>query len=427
MRKITRVLTRASVVGVATCAVAALGLAWTGPAAGRPAPRPGVTAHRTGRCRRFADTAARRHVTTEPADRARLGGEAAPAHVAADRAAHDLAAGDDARLHVERQLLQRRCVLCHIDVLHERRVRHRERLSHSVRNGTARRGARFPWLRRPARPTRISTASRASPRHSVRRWATSRSDPPTRARTSPRRGTVRPGRCRTIPAPSTTTSSVLEAVSCTSLTFCLATGWQSVGDAYTPLTQEWNGSAWSIASAGDWSDGELNGVSCSSSTFCAAVGDYYVGSTDTVLFENWNGGAWVAAPNSSTPTRTRQLLGRRLVHRIRVLRRRRLRLHAQQRRHHRRQQLRDAHGDLERVELVGDAKLELRRRRVGQLHVRGQLRRRDVVCGGGVRTSRTVPTSTRTRTMPSPGTALRGSWPSRRTTRTHRRRPASRP
>ena len=105
-----------------------------------------------------------------------------------------------------------------------------------------------------------------------------------------------------IPAPSTTTSSVLEAVSCTSLTFCLATGWQAVGDAYTPLAQEWNGSAWSIASAGDWSDGELNGVSCSSSTFCAAVGDYYVGSTDTVLFENWNGGAWVAAPKSSTPT-----------------------------------------------------------------------------------------------------------------------------
>ena len=105
-----------------------------------------------------------------------------------------------------------------------------------------------------------------------------------------------------IPGPTGTTSNGLESVSCTSLTFCFATGWQGGSSAYTPLSEQWNGSTWSPVSAGNQSDGQLNGVSCSSTNFCAAVGDYYVGSTDTVLQENWNGSAWVTAPSSSTPT-----------------------------------------------------------------------------------------------------------------------------
>jgi hypothetical protein len=107
---------------------------------------------------------------------------------------------------------------------------------------------------------------------------------------------------QTIPAPTGSTSSLLESVSCSSLTFCFATGWQATGSGSTPLTQEWNGTSWSSVSAGSANEGELNAVSCSSTSFCAAVGDYGVGSTDTVLLENWNGSAWVAAPSSSTPT-----------------------------------------------------------------------------------------------------------------------------
>jgi hypothetical protein len=108
---------------------------------------------------------------------------------------------------------------------------------------------------------------------------------------------------QTIAAPAGSSTSVLESVSCTSLTFCFATGWQAMGSsAYIPLTQQWNGSSWSYVAAGNQSSGELNGVSCSSTTFCAGVGDYYDGSTDTLLLENWNGSAWVTAPSSSTPT-----------------------------------------------------------------------------------------------------------------------------
>ncbi len=90
---------------------------------------------------------------------------------------------------------------------------------------------------------------------------------------------------------STSLTNVLNAVSCTSSTFCVAVGQQNVGSGGGTLTEQWNGTAWSVvpsvnapATSGD----TLGSVSCVGPSFCLAVGSTGQGP----VAETWNGTAW---------------------------------------------------------------------------------------------------------------------------------------
>ena len=110
----------------------------------------------------------------------------------------------------------------------------------------------------------------------------------------------------TSPNTSTTLGNVLNGVNCTSTSFCMAAGYYiDSSSAYQTLIEEWNGTSWSIVTSPNTSTtlgNVLNGVSCTSTTFCMAVGDYYTGSVNQTLIEEWNGTSWsiVTSPNTST-------------------------------------------------------------------------------------------------------------------------------
>ena len=110
----------------------------------------------------------------------------------------------------------------------------------------------------------------------------------------------------TSPNTSTTQSNYLNGgVSCTSATFCVAAGFLYTGSYYQTLVEEWNGTSWSIVTSPNSSTTQtniLNGVSCTSATFCVAAGYYYTGTYYQTLIEEWNGTSWsiVASPNTST-------------------------------------------------------------------------------------------------------------------------------
>ena len=93
--------------------------------------------------------------------------------------------------------------------------------------------------------------------------------------------------------------SVLNGVSCTSANFCSAVGdeyWKSTG-RYVTLAELWNGTKWSISAIPDMTSQHdyLWGVSCESATDCSATGE--TGSStgaasSAPLTEAWDGSAW---------------------------------------------------------------------------------------------------------------------------------------
>jgi hypothetical protein len=106
-----------------------------------------------------------------------------------------------------------------------------------------------------------------------------------------------------VASPNQGTGSELSAVSCTSSTRCVAVGWY-YWNATQTLVESWNGSTWTVtASPNQGAVSEFSDVSCTSSTRCVAVGDYYIGSSPNhTLVETWNGSAWtvVASPNKGS-------------------------------------------------------------------------------------------------------------------------------
>ena len=105
-------------------------------------------------------------------------------------------------------------------------------------------------------------------------------------------------------SPSTTTSTLM-GISCTSTSFCEAVGnyVDSSGITQT-LAEVYNGSSWSEQSAADSGSGQnlLADVSCTSSSFCMATGEYSVNTTTgatATLAEAYNGSSWsvVSSPD----------------------------------------------------------------------------------------------------------------------------------
>jgi hypothetical protein len=105
----------------------------------------------------------------------------------------------------------------------------------------------------------------------------------------------------TVPPPTVTQGGggILQSVSCTAITNCVAVGETSfdVGPV-TPIAYRWNGTSWTQTTlpappAGEETP-ELNSVSCSSATDCMAVGDDDGGGDggNTLFADQWNGSTW---------------------------------------------------------------------------------------------------------------------------------------
>ncbi len=100
--------------------------------------------------------------------------------------------------------------------------------------------------------------------------------------------------------PNPTEYSLLEGVSCASVTFCIAVG-NTANTSGVTLAQKWNGSSWTTQStpnpAGEVNFIELKGISCPSTTACTAVGGY-LAHGGMSLAERWEGEKWTI---QSTP------------------------------------------------------------------------------------------------------------------------------
>lgn len=104
---------------------------------------------------------------------------------------------------------------------------------------------------------------------------------------------------------------VAEGVSCTASTACTSVGWAlgpgGIGNP-VPVAARWNGTAWSVqttAVPAEAKKTKLQDVSCSSSTVCVATGfsENSPGVT-TTLTERWNGTSWEirSSPNPAGAT-----------------------------------------------------------------------------------------------------------------------------
>jgi hypothetical protein len=106
-----------------------------------------------------------------------------------------------------------------------------------------------------------------------------------------------------VPSPNSSPTIIneLRAVSCASASFCVAVG-ESFATPGRTLALQWNGSVWTIAVTADASPVNydyLSGVSCKSASFCVAVGAASDGFSPQTLVEQWNGSSWSIVPSPS--------------------------------------------------------------------------------------------------------------------------------
>jgi len=85
------------------------------------------------------------------------------------------------------------------------------------------------------------------------------------------------------------------------------------GSTSLPLSEEWNGAAWSIQPTASPSDGEsssLSGVACTSTSLCQAVGaDAGADGTSNIIAEKWGGLGWSPESIHDGGYRTENLSG----------------------------------------------------------------------------------------------------------------------
>ena len=91
------------------------------------------------------------------------------------------------------------------------------------------------------------------------------------------------------PSPTPVDGFYVNAVSCTSPTFCMAVGQEQAGELISEL---WNGTSWTVIPFVTSNSAQLQGVSCTSATFCIAVGTIYPTNQVSPLALTWNGTAW---------------------------------------------------------------------------------------------------------------------------------------
>jgi hypothetical protein len=100
--------------------------------------------------------------------------------------------------------------------------------------------------------------------------------------------------------PSGADAASLDAVSCLSMSDCVAVGYTTNGATSAPLVEQFNGAAWSVEPdpppAGE--DAQLSGVSCVTATDCVAVGeeDEMAAGTQIALAQEDTGSGWSTEP-----------------------------------------------------------------------------------------------------------------------------------
>ena len=107
------------------------------------------------------------------------------------------------------------------------------------------------------------------------------------------------------PATGPDVNQTLNGISCLSTTFCVAVGQTATTDVTQTLVLQWNGTAWSTTSSPDTSPSDPNGlqaVACTSAAWCMAVGQSNPDNKDPsdTLTEQWNGTAWSIVPSPTT-------------------------------------------------------------------------------------------------------------------------------
>ncbi|HEV2371234.1 MAG TPA: hypothetical protein VGS19_03615 [Streptosporangiaceae bacterium] len=115
---------------------------------------------------------------------------------------------------------------------------------------------------------------------------------------------------QTTPAVPGATLWSFTAVSCTSLTTCMAVGSDDSSDGL--LAESRNGNNWTILSIPDPGNANLNSVSCTSTSACTAVGNYTSGSNTVTLAEAWNGSTW-SVQSTANPAGTKSAILNRVV------------------------------------------------------------------------------------------------------------------
>jgi hypothetical protein len=112
---------------------------------------------------------------------------------------------------------------------------------------------------------------------------------------------------QTMPNPTGAKETYTSGVSCTSSSGCTMVGtYKNSSSVYVPYAEEWNGTEWKLQSmptpTGATATRMQGGVSCASASACTGVG-YYVNSSgvEVTLAERWNGTEWAV---QTTPNRS---------------------------------------------------------------------------------------------------------------------------
>ena len=112
------------------------------------------------------------------------------------------------------------------------------------------------------------------------------------------------------PALPGATSGRLEAVSCTTATFCMAVGVgnsSSEPSSWKGITARWNGTKWEAEKRPPVASGYLTDISCQSASSCTVIGKEAGSPYVAGLFsERWNGTSWTA---QSMPNPSQSVLG----------------------------------------------------------------------------------------------------------------------
>jgi hypothetical protein len=108
------------------------------------------------------------------------------------------------------------------------------------------------------------------------------------------------------PEPAGATQSSLTSVSCAPAAGCVAVGAGTIaGTTIQSIAEGWDGSQWTLEPMPSLDAPELNGVSCPAAGDCTAVGSVGTsGDTGEPLAEAWNGTAWTVESTPSPTGRT---------------------------------------------------------------------------------------------------------------------------
>ncbi len=95
-------------------------------------------------------------------------------------------------------------------------------------------------------------------------------------------------------------SSLLQGVTCTSASQCWSVGAYLTGNHYQTLIYQWAGTSWSFINSPNTSTTQsnlLSSVACASTSQCFTVGNYLDSALNVhTLMEQWNGSAWSIVP-----------------------------------------------------------------------------------------------------------------------------------